>query len=55
MVRPEEGPIPPDQPSPPAFDRFRDELRDRPGFVWIEETFRRHRKPARPVAASAGV
>jgi glutathione S-transferase len=53
VVVPPEGPLPPDAPVPPAFERFRDGLRDRPGFAWVEETFRRHRRPAR-VAAGTG-
>lgn len=54
VVGPAEGPIPRDRPSPPAFERFREGLQDRPGFVWVEETFRRHRLPSpRPAAASA--
>jgi Glutathione S-transferase len=55
LVGPEEGPIPPDTPSPPAFERFRDGLSDRPGYLWVEEMFRRHRKPARPAAAGASL
>jgi glutathione S-transferase len=43
LVVPPEGPLPPDLPRAPAFDRFRDELRDRRGFRWVEETFRKHR------------
>jgi glutathione S-transferase len=54
VVGPDEGPLPPDTPSPPAFERFRDGLSDRPGFLWVEEMFRRHRRPAR-MAAGAGV
>ena len=30
---------------PPAFERFRAPLADRPGYRWVEEMFRRHRKP----------
>ena len=44
VVGPEGGPLPPDVPTPPAFERFRDGLRDRPGFAWVEEMFRRHRR-----------
>jgi len=46
VVGPDEGPLPPEAPTPPAFERFREELRDRPGYRWVEETFRRHRRPA---------
>jgi glutathione S-transferase len=35
-----------------SYERFRDCLAERRGFTWVEETFRRHRAPARePVAA----
>lgn len=53
VVMPPEGPLSQDTPVPPAFERFRDGLRERPGWAWVEEMFRRHRKPARTVAASA--
>ncbi len=43
VVIPPEGPLSPDLPRPPAFDSFRDELSDRPGYRWVEETFRKHR------------
>jgi len=43
LVVPPEGPLPPDLPHPPALERFRDELSDRAGYRWVEETFRRHR------------
>jgi glutathione S-transferase len=50
LVRPPEGPSLP--PTPSAIERFREPLRDRPGYKWVEEMFRKHRKPARePVAA----
>ncbi len=53
VVEPEGGPLPPGIPTPPALERFRDGLRDRPGFAWVEEMFRRHRHPAGAAAASA--
>jgi glutathione S-transferase len=53
VVGPENAPTPADQPVPAGLQRFREELADRPGYIWVEETFRRHRKPARPVAAGA--
>lgn len=55
VVGPEGGPLPPDAPTPPAFERFRDGLRDRPGFAWVEAMFRRHRHPARATAAGASL
>ncbi len=55
VVSPEGGPLPPQTPTPPAFERFRDGLRGRPGFTWVEEMFRRHRHPAGAAAASASL
>ncbi len=52
VVGPDEGPLPAEIPTPPALERFRAEIGDRPGYLWVEETFRRHRHPARPVAAA---
>jgi glutathione S-transferase len=43
IVVPPEGPLSPDLPRPPALDSFRESLSDRPGYRWVEETFRRHR------------
>jgi glutathione S-transferase len=53
VVGPDEGPLPPGQPVPPALERFREELSTRPAFDWVKETFRRHRRPARPAAVAA--
>lgn len=44
VVVPPEGPLDPELPRPPAFDRFRESLSDRRGFKWVQETFRRHRR-----------
>jgi glutathione S-transferase len=52
IVGPEEGPLAADQPSPAAFERFRDSIRDRPGFRYVEEMFRRHRRTARTPVTS---
>jgi glutathione S-transferase len=41
MVQPPEGPELP--PPPKAIERFREPLKDRPGYRWVEEMFRRHR------------
>jgi glutathione S-transferase len=46
LVSPPEGPVSQDLPTPPALQSFRDGLSDRPGYLWVEEMFRRHRKPA---------
>ena len=43
VVAPPEGPLDPDLPRPPAFERFRESLSDRRGYKWVQETFRRHR------------
>jgi glutathione S-transferase len=43
LVIPPEGPLSPDLPRPAAFDGFRSKLSDRPGYRWVEETFRKHR------------
>lgn len=44
LVLPPEGPVSPDAPRPPALDRFRKSLSDRPGYRWVQDTFRRHRR-----------
>jgi glutathione S-transferase len=44
VVVPPEGPLNPDLPRPPAFERFRESLSDRRGYKWVEETFRKHRR-----------
>jgi glutathione S-transferase len=43
IVVPPEGPLSPDLPRPAAFESFRESLSGRPGWRWVEETFRRHR------------
>jgi glutathione S-transferase len=43
IVVPPEGPLSPDLPRPAALESFRQSLSDRPGYRWVEETFRRHR------------
>jgi glutathione S-transferase len=53
LVGPDEGPLPADSPTPPRFAAFRAEIEQRPGYVWVEETFRRHRHPAHAETASA--
>jgi glutathione S-transferase len=55
LVAPDEGPLPDDTPRPPALESFRVELSGRPGFLWVEEMFRRHRHPAHAGAASASL
>jgi glutathione S-transferase len=46
LVVPPEGPLAPGAPIPPAFAEFRQSLSGRPGYLWVEEMFRRHRRPA---------
>lgn len=53
LVLPPGGPLPPDLPQPPGFEAFRDELRDRPGYRWVEETYRRYRGAAESAPAAA--
>jgi glutathione S-transferase len=52
VVGPDEGPLPPGQPVPPALERFREELSTRPAFNWVKETFRRHRHSHPPVSSA---
>jgi glutathione S-transferase len=42
MVQPPEGPSLP--PAPERLERFRAPLKERPGYRWVEEMFRKHRK-----------
>ena len=51
LVNPAEGPRLP--PIPPGLDEFQAPLRDRRGFRWVEQTFRRHRRRARDRASAA--
>ena len=53
LVLPDEGPMPADRTSAAGFERFREPLDERPGYKWVEEMFRRHRKPAKISAATA--
>ncbi len=55
VVGPDEGPLPSDSPTPAAFEAFREEIDQRPGYVWVEEMFRRHRHPANAGAARASL
>jgi glutathione S-transferase len=43
IVVPPEGPLSPDLPRPEGLESFRRSLSDRPGWRWVEETFKRHR------------
>ncbi len=55
LVRPAEGPLPADSPTPPALERFREGLSDRRGYLWVKEMFRRHRAPARSATPGASL
>lgn len=44
LVVPPEGPLNPELPRPPAFERFRESLSDRRGYRWVQDTFRHHRR-----------
>ncbi|HEY7950664.1 MAG TPA: glutathione S-transferase family protein [Solirubrobacterales bacterium] len=46
LVVPEEGPLPTDESGPQGLERFRAPLQERRGYRWVEEMYRRHRKPA---------
>jgi glutathione S-transferase len=53
IVRPPEAPLVTDR-MPEPFERFRDTLRDRRGYRWVEEIFHRHRhaQPPSPLPAN---
>ena len=53
VVAPAQGPLSADAPTPAGMEEFRDGLRGRPGFLWVEEMFRRHRHAADGVPATA--
>jgi glutathione S-transferase len=58
---PEGGPLPADTQLPAGLERFREPLKERRGFKWVSEMFRRHRRrdgrragaPAPPATAGA--
>jgi len=45
VVLPPQAPAAIDQ-MPEPYERFRASVRDRPGYRWVQEIFRRHRHPA---------
>jgi glutathione S-transferase len=56
LVMPLGSPLPPDSPIASGFERFRADLSERPGFLWVEEMYRRHRIPAgAPIPAGASL
>jgi len=52
LALPPEGPIKGDRKSAAGFERFREPLKDRRGYRWVEEMFRRHRRPSTSSAAT---
>jgi glutathione S-transferase len=53
IVLPEEGPISMGFGPPAGLDAFREPLRERPGYGWVEEMFRRHRRTPPAAVATA--
>jgi glutathione S-transferase len=45
VVKPPQGPVLPSMPE--SYERWRAPLASRPGYRWVEEIFRRHRRDAR--------
>jgi glutathione S-transferase len=45
LVRPPQAPSAIDR-MPAPYERFRDSLRERPGYRWVQEIYRRHRLPS---------
>jgi glutathione S-transferase len=54
LVLPDEGPLPGDEPLPAGLESFAAPLRERRGYRWVEETYRRHRR-AIPAPAATSV
>ncbi|HWA53533.1 MAG TPA: glutathione S-transferase [Solirubrobacterales bacterium] len=53
LVMPDEGPLPNDMELPAGLEAFCAPLRERSGYRWVEQTYRRHRHPAGVAAAAA--
>jgi glutathione S-transferase len=53
LVLPDEGPVPTDEPPPAGMESFRAPLQERPGYRWVEETFRKHRRASTISVAAA--
>jgi glutathione S-transferase len=51
LVLPPGGPLPPDLPLPAGLEGFRDEIRPRPAYRWVEDTYCRYRDAAVLTAA----
>jgi len=52
LVLPEGGPLPATETPPAGIEGFRAPLRERPGYQWVEEMYRRHRRPPGPLATA---
>lgn len=52
LVMPDEGPLPSDMELPAGLEAFTAPLRERSGYRWIEETYRRHRQSAAVATAA---
>jgi glutathione S-transferase len=52
IVLPEQGPVSDEIGPPPGLEEFREPLKERPGYLWVEEMFRRHRRPVAAVATA---
>jgi glutathione S-transferase len=46
LVRPPEGPQAMPERFPAHYEEFREPVKQRPGYLWVEEMYRRHREPA---------
>ena len=53
LVIPDEGPLPEEEPPPAGMESFREPLKQRAGYQWVEEMFRRHRRPSGALAVTA--
>jgi glutathione S-transferase len=53
IVLPDEGPVPSAVEPSQGMLEFRAPLEGRPGYKWVEETFRRHRGPVAAAASAA--
>jgi glutathione S-transferase len=53
LVLPDEGPVPTDEPPPAGMESFRAPLQERPGYRWVEDMFRKHRRASTISVAAA--
>jgi glutathione S-transferase len=52
IVLPDGGPVPNDEPGPRGMEEFREPLKDRDGFKWVDEMYARHRRPVKTAAVA---